>query len=105
MLRLRHKNAYETMYLHLRSFAAGIKVGARVNSGDVIGYVGSSGESTGPHLDYRIKLKGSYLNPLGARFAPVEPIKDQFLADYKTSIRKYQILLEDPLIVVAPGMF
>lgn len=105
MLRLRHKNAYETMYLHLRSFATGIKVGARVNSGDVIGYVGSSGESTGPHLDYRIKLKGSYLNPLGARFAPVEPIKDQFLADYKTSIRKYQILLEDPLIVIAPGMF
>jgi murein DD-endopeptidase MepM/ murein hydrolase activator NlpD len=105
MLRLRHKNAYETMYLHLRSFAAGVKVGARVKSGDIIGYVGSSGESTGPHLDYRIRLRGSYLNPLSARFAPVEPIKEEFLADYQTSIRNYRILLEDPLVLVAPGMF
>jgi len=105
MLRLRHKNAYETMYLHLRSFAAGIKVGARVKSGDVVGYVGSSGETTGPHLDYRITLRGSYLNPLSARFAPVEPIKEEFLADYMTSIRKYQLLLEDPLIAVPAGMF
>ncbi len=104
MLRLRHKNAYETMYLHLRSFAAGIKVGARVKSGDVIGYVGSSGESTGPHLDYRIKLRGSYLNPLSARFAPVEPIKDEFLDDYKEAIKKYRLLLDDPFIVAPPGI-
>jgi len=105
MLRLRHKNAYETMYLHLRSFAAGIKVGAKVKGGDVIGYVGSSGESTGPHLDYRITLRGGYLNPRSARFAPVEPIKEDLLADYKASIRKYQVLLEDPLIAVPAGMF
>jgi murein DD-endopeptidase MepM/ murein hydrolase activator NlpD len=105
MLRLRHKNSYVTMYLHLRSFAAGIKVGSQVKGGDVIGYVGSSGESTGPHLDYRIQLRGTYLNPRSAKFAPVEPIKEELLADYKASIRKYQILLEDPLIVVAPAMF
>jgi murein DD-endopeptidase MepM/ murein hydrolase activator NlpD len=105
MIRLRHKNAYETMYLHLRSFAPGIKRGAKVKSGDVIGYVGLSGESTGPHLDYRIKLRGSYINPLSAKFAPVEPIKEEFLADYKRSIVKYQLLLDSPLEFVGLGLF
>jgi murein DD-endopeptidase MepM/ murein hydrolase activator NlpD len=104
MIRLRHKNAYETMYLHLRSFAPGIKRGAKVKSGDVIGYVGLSGESTGPHLDYRIKLRGSYINPLSAKFAPVEPIKEEFLKDYRNSIGKYQLLLENPLVFVGPGL-
>ncbi len=105
MIRLRHKNAYETMYLHLRSFASGIKRGAKVKSGDVIGYVGLSGESTGPHLDYRIKLRGSYINPLSAKFAPVEPIKEEFLADYKKSIVKYQLLLDSPLDFLGLGLF
>ncbi len=104
MIRLRHKNAYETMYLHLRSFAPGIKRGAKVKSGDVIGYVGLSGESTGPHLDYRIRLRGSYINPLSAKFAPVEPIKEEFLEDYKKSIMKYQLLLDNPLAFVGPGL-
>jgi murein DD-endopeptidase MepM/ murein hydrolase activator NlpD len=105
MIRLRHKNAYETMYLHLRSFAPGIKRGAKVKGGDVIGYVGLSGESTGPHLDYRIKLRGSYINPLSAKFAPVEPIKEKFLGDYKKSIVKYQLLLDNPLNFIGLGLF
>lgn len=104
MLRLRHRNAYETMYLHLRSFAPGIKVGVRVKSGDIIGYVGSSGESTGPHLDYRIKRNGSYLNPLSARFAPVAPIKEEFLPLYKAAIEGALFVLENPLILLLPSL-
>ncbi len=104
MVRIRHKNAYETMYLHLRSYGPGIKVGARVKSGDIVGYVGSSGESTGPHLDYRIKLKGRYINPLSWKFEPVEPLKDEFVDDFKRQIEHYRVLLEDPLIFVSPGM-
>jgi murein DD-endopeptidase MepM/ murein hydrolase activator NlpD len=104
MVRIRHMNAYETMYLHLRSFGPRIRVGARVNSGDIVGYVGSSGESTGPHLDYRIKLRGSYINPLSYRFKPVEPLKQEFLEDYNREIKKYQILLEDPLVLVSPSL-
>ncbi len=105
MVRVRHKNAYETMYLHLRSFGPGIRIGAKVKTGGIIGYVGSSGEATGPHLDYRIKLNGSYLNPLSAKFNPVDPLKEEFLENYKTEIEKYLILLKDPLILVKTGLF
>jgi len=105
MVRVRHKNAYETMYLHLRSFGPGIRIGAMVKTGDIIGYVGSSGDSTGPHLDYRIKLNGSYLNPLSAKFRPVEPLKEEFLGNYRTEIEKYLILLKDPLVLVRSGLF
>ena len=64
MVRIRHMNSYETMYLHLSRYGKGIKKGAKVLAKDVVGYVGSSGESTGPHLDYRMKYRGSYINPL-----------------------------------------
>jgi murein DD-endopeptidase MepM/ murein hydrolase activator NlpD len=101
MIRVRHKNNYETMYFHLSRFADGIRPGVRVQGGEVIGYVGSSGESTGPHLDYRILRGGGYLNPLSAKFAPVEPLKPQYLEDYKKSIEKYRLLLDDPLVFVS----
>lgn len=104
MVRIHHKNAYETMYLHLRSYGPGIKAGAKVKCGDIVGYVGSSGESTGPHLDYRIKLKGSYINPLSWKFEPVEPLKEELVNDFKTKIEPYRVLLESPLILVSPGM-
>ncbi len=105
MIRIRHKNAYETMYLHLRSFGPGVRSGARVKSGDVVGYVGSSGESTGPHLDYRIKRNGSYLNPLSAKFDPIEPLGEEVLDDYREEIEKYRILLADPLVLVGSSFF
>jgi murein DD-endopeptidase MepM/ murein hydrolase activator NlpD len=105
MVRVRHKNAYETMYLHLRNFGPGIRSGARIKSGDVVGYVGSSGEATGPHLDYRIKRNGSYLNPLSAKFDPVEPLKEELLDDFGKKIEKYLILLADPLVLVGSSFF
>jgi murein DD-endopeptidase MepM/ murein hydrolase activator NlpD len=105
MVRIRHKNAYETMYLHLRSFGPGIRPGARVKGGDVVGYVGTSGESTGPHLDYRIKRNGSYLNPLSAKFDPVEPLKEELMDDFGKEIEKYRIMLADPLILVGSSFF
>ncbi len=105
MVRVRHKNAYETMYLHLRSFAPGIRIGAKIKSGDIIGYVGSSGDATGPHLDYRIKQGGSYINPLSYRFKPVDPLKQEFMPEYKTAIETYQLLLKDPFVLVSSGLF
>lgn len=89
MIRLRHKNGYETLYLHLRGYAAGVKKGARVQGGQIIGYVGASGEATGPHLDYRIKYRGKYINPLAWRFRPVQPIRSEFLADFQKKAQKY----------------
>lgn len=96
MVRVRHKNEYETMYLHLRSYAKGIRKGAKVQSGQVIGYVGSSGESTGPHLDYRIKYRGKYINPLTRKFKPVEPLRAEFLEDFKKEVEYYCLCLEAP---------
>ena len=105
MVRIRHKNAYETMYLHLRSFGPGIHSGARIKSGDIVGYVGSSGDSTGPHLDYRITRNGSYLNPLSAKFDPVEPLGQEPLEDFKRQIEKYRWLLAEPLAFIGAGFF
>jgi hypothetical protein len=65
---LRHGGGYETTYGHLLRYAKGIKAGSRVSQGDVIGYVGSSGLSSGPHLDFRIKLNGTPLNFLKIKY-------------------------------------
>ncbi len=105
MVKIRHRNGYETMYLHLKSYGPGIRVGARVEGGDIIGYVGSSGESTGPHLDYRITLRGSYINPLSWKFEPVAPLPEENLEDFRRAIEPYRLLLEDPLLTVSPGIF
>jgi murein DD-endopeptidase MepM/ murein hydrolase activator NlpD len=62
-VKIRHLNGYETLYLHLSKFAK-IKKCSRISQGSVIGYVGSTGISSGSHLDYRIKQGGKFLNPL-----------------------------------------
>lgn len=79
MVRLRHPNGYETNYLHLSSYATGIRSGVRVSQGQVIGYVGSSGLSTGPHLDYRVRHNGVWINPLTLASPPVKPLQDERL--------------------------
>ena len=60
---LKHGNGYESMYLHLSGFAKSLKKGNKVRQGEVIGYVGSTGYSTGPHLDFRMKKNGQFVNP------------------------------------------
>lgn len=64
MIRLRHANGYETYYLHLSSISRGVRPGARVSQGEVIGRVGASGRVTGPHLDYRVARHGVFVDPL-----------------------------------------
>jgi len=96
MVRIRHKNSYETMYLHLQRIL--VKAGDRVKSGEDIGTVGSSGESTGPHLDYRIKQGGSYINPLSWKFTPVEPLRPEFKEAFDLAVKGYSVLLDAPFI-------
>jgi len=102
MVRLSHKNGYETMYLHLSRID--IRVGQKVAGGQQIGTVGSSGESTGSHLDYRIKRFGSYLNPLSAKFMPVEPLAAKWMTDFKKRAADFQFLLDAPFRM-RPGLF
>ena len=64
MVRVKHAGGYQTAYLHLSSFAAGVRPGARVSQGQVIGFVGATGTATGPHLDYRIMKNGRYVDPI-----------------------------------------
>jgi len=73
---LRHRSGYKTYYNHLARIARGVQRGARVSQKQIIGYVGSTGLSTGPHLDYRVSRNGKFLNPLSETFLPGEPIAD-----------------------------
>jgi murein DD-endopeptidase MepM/ murein hydrolase activator NlpD len=97
MIRIRHKNSYETMYLHLRRCY--VKKGDRVSGGQRIGEVGVSGEVSGPHLDYRIKYAGKYINPLAHRFKPVKPLRPEFLEDFKLIAQSYSLCIDAPLII------
>jgi len=73
-LRIRHPNSYETTYIHLSKFARGMKKGRRVRQGEVIAYVGTTGMSTGPHLDFRVFKNGQAINPLKMKSSPAKPI-------------------------------
>ncbi|NOZ79091.1 MAG: M23 family metallopeptidase [Acidobacteria bacterium] len=74
MITVRHANGYQTSYLHLSRYARGIHRGVRVHQGQVIGFVGQTGMATGPHLDYRVRYRGHWINPLRIASPPAEPI-------------------------------
>jgi murein DD-endopeptidase MepM/ murein hydrolase activator NlpD len=76
MVVLRHAGGYETLYLHLSAFAPGLRAGVRIDQGTLIGRVGQTGAATAPHLDYRIKKDGTYVNPVAelAKMPKGDPI-------------------------------
>lgn len=83
-VRIRHGNGYESYYLHLSAFGSGIRAGARVKQGQMIGRVGATGTATGAHLDYRLKKNGVWINPLveARRMPPGEAIPAARRADF-----------------------
>jgi murein DD-endopeptidase MepM/ murein hydrolase activator NlpD len=80
---IKHANGYRTHYGHLSRYGKGFKVGSRVEQKDVIGHVGSTGQSTGPHLDYRISVNGSFKNPFSIKFKPRYTIKDAEIEKFR----------------------
>jgi murein DD-endopeptidase MepM/ murein hydrolase activator NlpD len=82
-IKVRHNSVYTTMYLHLSRFGKGIKRGANVQQGKVIGYVGSTGLSTGPHLDYRFFLNGKPVDPLKVEVPPSHPVKEELRTEFE----------------------
>ncbi|MBE6181451.1 MAG: metalloendopeptidase [Rikenellaceae bacterium] len=82
-LKIRHANSLQTGYLHLSRYAKGIAKGSRVSQGQLIGYVGSTGASTGPHLDYRVWKNGKPIDPLKIPQEPAEPISKKNRADFE----------------------
>ena len=89
-IRIRHNSVYSTAYLHLSGYAKGLKTGQRVRQGQVIGYVGSTGRSTGPHLDFRVWKNGSPINPLKMQSPPAEPLKEANSSDFRQQYEKYR---------------
>jgi murein DD-endopeptidase MepM/ murein hydrolase activator NlpD len=87
MVHLKHAGGFETFYLHLSSFAPGVRAGAHVAQGQLVGRVGMTGSATGPHLDYRLKRNGAFVNPVSfhARQAPGEPIPSAQLAAFTSA--------------------
>ena len=94
VVRIRHNSVYSTAYLHLSRYASGLKVGQRVRQGEVIGYVGSTGRSTGPHLDFRVWKNGSPINPLKMESPPAEPLKAEFSEDFEAVCLAYSRRLD-----------
>jgi murein DD-endopeptidase MepM/ murein hydrolase activator NlpD len=103
MVRLRHASGYESYYLHLSSFAAGIRAGVHVDQGQLIGRVGATGDATGPHLDYRLRKNGVFVNPLveHRKLPPGEPIADAQLAAFRSAADSTLRQLSDSLTAEA----
>jgi len=95
-LKIRHNSAYTTTYMHLSRFAKGIRKGSNVKQGDVIGYVGSTGLSTGPHLDYRVYKNNQPVNPLKMEVPPSHPVKPELMDSFMV-IRDNLLLQMDSL--------
>ena len=87
-IRIRHNGRYSTAYGHMRRFARGMTRGKRVRQGQIIGYVGSSGRSTGPHLHYEVLLGGRQVNPLRLRLPAGRRLKGKELASF-SALRTY----------------
>lgn len=94
-VRIRHNSIYSTAYLHLSRYAAGLKAGQRVRQGEVIGYVGSTGRSTGPHLDFRVWKNGTPINPLKMESPPAEPLKQENKASFEAVHKKYKARIDE----------
>lgn len=95
---LEHRNGYETYYNHLSRLPKGLKAGQRVDQKQVIGYVGTTGLSTGPHLCYRVAKDGVFVNPLSDEFMPGEPLADAVRPQFEATVRNYleQLAREAP---------
>lgn len=93
-VRVRHRAGYETYYNHLSRLGKGIRRGARVEQKQVIGQVGSTGISTGSHLDYRVAHEGKFVNPLNEKFLPGKKIDPAHLAQFSEQARALLARLE-----------
>ncbi len=96
-VRVTHSNGLETIYNHMSKFSANSKKGAKVKQGAVIGYVGSTGYATGPHLDFRMRQNGQFINPLKLKSLPAEPVPAREMPNFRATIANFKAKLEEPI--------
>ena len=101
MVRIRHNSRIETSYLHLSKIAKGVKKGTKVVQGDVIGYVGSTGLATGPHLDYRVRDNGKWLDPLKLKSITPDPLRGESLRKFRSDVARLLPRLSMPTETIA----
>ena len=80
---LQHGSKYSTLYAHLNGYAKGSRSGQKVRQGQIIGYIGSTGLATGPHLHYEFRVNGVHRNPLTVKFPTAEPLAKKYMGDFK----------------------
>lgn len=96
-IEIEHGFGLTTGYGHLRDFAQGVVKGRRVRQGQVIGYVGMTGITTGPHLDYRVKKDGKYVNPLKMTVPASLPVRPEFMPEFQALAAKYIADFDKPI--------
>lgn len=94
-VKIRHNSTYTTQYLHMSKFAKGMRKGKIVKQGDVIGYVGSTGLATGPHVCYRFWKNGKQVDPLREKLPAADPVKEEYLEDYKSKMLELKARLDN----------
>ena len=93
-IKIRHNSTYNTAYKHLNGYARKLRVGSNVEQGQVIGYVGTTGRSTGPHLHFELKKNKRIVDPLSEKFPTADPFPPQHLPEFKSKTKKYVELLK-----------
>ncbi len=91
---IQHGQSITTLYAHMHRYAKGIKKGARVKQGQVIGYIGSTGLASGPHLHYEFRVNGVHKNPVKVKLPQAQPIPKKQLADFREKTGVYLAQLE-----------
>lgn len=102
-IRIRHANGYQTAYAHLNGFARGVRAGKRLTQGDIIGYVGTTGRSTGPHLHYEVHYKGQAVNPQNLKIATGVQLKGAELERFKSERDRLEAM-RGPAAPETPGL-
>ena len=92
---LKHGGKYSTLYAHLSRYAGGIRHGSRVEQGEVIAYVGSTGLATGPHLHYEFRVNGSHKNPVTVNLPEADSLPKKYMADFKQATQPLMAELEE----------
>ncbi len=90
---IKHSNDISTRYCHLEGFASNIRKAKKVNQGDTIGFVGSTGLATGPHLHYEFKIGGKNIDPIKVKLPSAEPISKEFKSSFDTLVEDNKLLL------------